>query len=209
MLQVSYASCSKCDLRLIQQPGKETTIFKNKSLQFSHNKYFLQAHFFIENNPNFLLLSKQEPSVKKQKSTSVFNSILFALNTLILNSERLALPKMFCFNLWFFKRYLYNSNLANTIANQLWRFEYTFSCLKCFFYNFCKGCNQHFVSNNFDLYHLASLSLIATIPLVTIQLIAYQQLHDKGPCFSLFYIYKHHRHIKPGVAMNLQMNRDY
>ena len=47
-----------------------------------------------------------------------------------------------------------------------------------------------------------------------IQLIAYQQLYDKGPCFSYFYcgnfyIYKHSHHIRSGAAINLQMNSNY
>ena len=37
-------------MRLIQQPGKETTNFKN------NKKYFLYAHFIIQNNPTLFVI---------------------------------------------------------------------------------------------------------------------------------------------------------
>ena len=53
-----------------------------------------------------------------------FYSELIVKSELLVKSGRLALSKMFCFNLWFFKRHLHNSNLANAIANQFCNFEY-------------------------------------------------------------------------------------
>ena len=147
MLQIPYVSCSKCNMRLIQQPCKETANFKNKSPQLSHSKYFLQAHFFIENNPTIFHYGGNKSLNLKSRKVPLYLIVSFFSNSLIVKSGRLALSKMFCFNLWFFKSYLYNSNFGNTRANHLWRFACKFSCLKWFFYNFCKSCNQQFVSN--------------------------------------------------------------
>lgn len=45
----------------------KTTNLKNKSSQLSLNKYFLYAHFFTKNSPNFLFLGKQDIKLISRK----------------------------------------------------------------------------------------------------------------------------------------------
>ena len=95
MLQIPYVNCSKCNMRLIQQLCKETANFKNKSPQLSHNKYFLQAHFFIENNPTIFHYGGNKSLNLKSRKVPLYLIVSFFSNSLIVKSGRLALSKCF------------------------------------------------------------------------------------------------------------------
>ena len=58
---MQHANCSKHNMTLIQQPGKEKVlILKTKAHSFYKTIIFYR-HFFIENCQNVLFLGKQEP----------------------------------------------------------------------------------------------------------------------------------------------------
>ena len=133
------------------------------------------------------------------------------MTSLIVKPQRVPPSKICCFSPLFFKRFL-QYIVPILLVNQFWRFQFQFRWLKLFFCNYYIGCNQYLVTNleflkcsfwscdwhtfcnilatklslhkELPLNHLASLPLIGIILLVIIQLIAYQQLYDKGPCFS-------------------------
>ena len=51
MVWVPHTSCSKCNMKLIQQPGKEKLlILKQKALSFSTTNIFCMKIFFLENS---------------------------------------------------------------------------------------------------------------------------------------------------------------
>ena len=59
---MSHATSSKCNMTLIKQPGEEELLIFVKK---PHSFHTANAHFFMENSPNYLFLGKQEPQFNK------------------------------------------------------------------------------------------------------------------------------------------------
>ena len=66
MLWMSHTSCSKCNMKLLQQPGNEKLLIsKQKALSFSTTNTFCIKIFFPEKSSNVLFLGKPGSEANK------------------------------------------------------------------------------------------------------------------------------------------------
>ena len=95
MLWIPHSSCSKCNMKLIQQLGEEELLFsKEKALSFNTTHIFCMKIFFIENSSYFLFLSKQGLNLISRSACFFVLKSYFVVNSLTAKPERVALSKI-------------------------------------------------------------------------------------------------------------------
>ena len=88
MLWIPHTSSSKCNMKLIQQPGEEKLqISKQKALSLNATNFFCMKIFFIENRSCFFFFSKQGLNLISRSTCFFVLKSYFVLNSRIAKPE--------------------------------------------------------------------------------------------------------------------------